>query len=412
MRNKMVLASSTDKVIFDKGEYGGAVTSLLKYALESQLVDAVLALKPRNGNRYDGVPVLVTESEELLCTSGSLHFASPNIARFIKEYLDGVPDRRIAVTCKPCDAKSIIELAKREQIHRENLILVGLNCTGTFMPEKARKMIIEEFEVDPEDVVREDIDEGVLKIYLKDGIELARDLYSLELKGYGRRENCRRCDTCIPTMADLACGKWGAGDENKTFIEILSVKGSDLIEGALMNDYITYEEPEQTSINAREKKKEDSIKRALRWQKRDFSQLKQSNPEDRLSYWVRQFNQCIKCFGCRDACPICYCNDCYLEADNGIVAGGEVPPNILFPLTRIAHVMDSCVNCGQCQDACPMEIPISLFTFMLNKEISEVFDYNPGEDIESIPPLRSPATDQELGIKEINLSLLHKSKIS
>jgi len=59
-----------------------------------------------------------------------------------------------------------------------------------------------------------------------------------------------------------------------------------------------------------------------------------------------------------------------------------------------------------------MEIPISLFTFMLNKEISGVFDYNPGEDIESIPPLRSPATDQELGIKEINLSLLHKSKIS
>jgi len=412
MKNKMVLASSTDKEIQGRGEYGGAVTSLLKYALESQVVDAVLAVKPRNGNRYDGVPALITHPEELLDTSGSLHFASPNIARFIKEYLDGIPQQRLAVTCKPCDAKSIIELAKREQIQRDNLILVGLNCTGTFMPREARRMIIEEFGVDPDDVVREDIDEGVLRISLKNGTEATRDLYSLELKGSGRRENCRRCDTCIPTMADVACGKWGVKDKNKTFIEIFSEKGSKLIEGAVMNDYIKVEEPDQTALNAREKKKEDAFQRALMWQKHDFSELKQSNLEDRLSYWVSQFNQCIKCFGCRDACPICYCNDCYLEADNGLVAGGEVPPNILFPLTRIAHVMDSCVNCGQCQDACPMEIPISLFTFMLSKEISEVFDYNPGEDVEATPPLRAPGTDQELRIKGINLSMLHEYKIS
>ena len=142
MKNRMVLASSTDKVILDRGEYGGAVTSLLKYALESKLVDAVLAVKARNGDRYDGVPILITEPEELSYTAGSLHFAVPNIARFIKEYLDGAPNRKIAVTCKPCDAKSIIELAKRGQINRENLLLVGLNCTGTFMPGKARHNVI------------------------------------------------------------------------------------------------------------------------------------------------------------------------------------------------------------------------------------------------------------------------------
>jgi hypothetical protein len=59
-----------------------------------------------------------------------------------------------------------------------------------------------------------------------------------------------------------------------------------------------------------------------------------------------------------------------------------------------------------------MEIPISVFTFILSKEISEVFDYKPGEYIESIPPLRAPGTDQELSMKEINLPMLRGSKIS
>ena len=412
MKYSMVLASSNDTAIRDRGEYGGAVTSLLKYALESELVDAVLAVKARNGDRFDGVPVLVSEPGELDSTSGSLHFAVPNIARFLKEYMDGVPDQKIAVTCKPCDAKSIIELAKREQIHRENLLLVGLNCTGTFMPGKARVMIRDILGVDPDDVVHEDIDEGVLKLGLRDGSEITRDLYPLEMEGYGRRENCRRCDTSIPVMADIACGKWGSGDGNETFIEGFTEKGDNLIEAAVAGNYIKVTEPSEAQVKAREEKILDAVQRAQGWQDHDFSMLKQSNLEDRLGYWVSQFNQCIKCFGCRDACPICYCADCYLEADNGLVVGGEVPPNILFPLTRIAHVMDSCVNCGQCQDACPMEIPISRFTHMMSKEISEVFDYQPGEDLDRVPPLRAPGTDQELNIKGITLSLSHESKAS
>lgn len=47
---------------------------------------------------------------------------------------------------------------------------------------------------------------------------------------------------------------------------------------------------------------------------------------------------------------------------------------------------------------------------MLSKEISRVFDYKPGEDIESIPPLRAPGTDQESSIKGISPSMLHESK--
>jgi len=98
MKNDMYLACCSDSDIAAKAENGGAVTSLLKFALEKKWVDAVVAVKARGGNRYDGVPVLITEPEEVMECAGSLHCASPNIAQFLKEYLDGVANQKIAST--------------------------------------------------------------------------------------------------------------------------------------------------------------------------------------------------------------------------------------------------------------------------------------------------------------------------
>lgn len=122
----------------------------------------MLAIKSRDENRYEGVPTLITDPEQVIETAGALHCTSPNIARCLKEYLDGA-FMRIAVTGKPCDIRAIVELAKRNQIEKENLILVGLNCTGTLPPATARRMLQEEFGVDPDDVSREDIEDGKLE---------------------------------------------------------------------------------------------------------------------------------------------------------------------------------------------------------------------------------------------------------
>jgi formate dehydrogenase subunit beta len=404
MKGDMYIAKSADQAVIDKAECGGAVTALLKCALESKRVDAVLAVKARNGNRYDGIPVLITTLEEVIETAGSLHCASPNIARFLKEYLDGAANMKIAVVCKPCDAKAIIELAKRTQINLDNLLLIGLNCTGTLPSAKGKLMLAEEFGVDPADVVGEDIEDGKLTIMLKDGSEKERDLRELEEKGYGRRDNCRRCESNIPTMADLACGKWGTKDKKTTFIEVCSDKGSDFIEHVFNCGAISVEKADEAAIGTRKKKDESAVAEARYWQERDFAQLKQMSIEERFDYWFGQFNQCIKCFGCRDACPICYCKDCCLEADRGMVLGGEVPPDVMFPMIRASHAMDSCVNCGQCQDACPMELPLALLIFMLNRDLAGIFKYEPGMDVQALPPLRS-VTDAELTVEGIELAL-------
>ena len=404
MKGDMYIARATDQAVVDKAENGGVVTALLKFALESKKADAVLAVQARGGNRYDGIPVLIADPQEVIGTAGSLHCASPNIARFIKEYLGGAANMKIAVVAKPCDAKAIIELAKRIQINLDNLFIIGLNCTGTLASAKARLMMSEEFGVDPSDVIGEDIEDGKLTITLKDGSEKERDLAVLEEKGYGRRENCRRCETNIPTMADVACGKWGAKDKRTTFIEVCSDKGADLIDEAVKAGVISVEKADESAVETRKKRDEAAIEAARIWQEKDFTRFKQMSSNERFDYWFGQFNECIKCFGCRDACPICYCKDCTLEADRGLVSGGEVPPDPMFPMVRAVHVMDSCVNCGQCQDACPMELPLSLLIFMLNRDLASIFKYKPGMDISALPPLIT-ATDEELKIEGVELAL-------
>ncbi|MBN1160488.1 MAG: Coenzyme F420 hydrogenase/dehydrogenase, beta subunit C-terminal domain [Dehalococcoidales bacterium] len=403
MKGDMYIARAADKDILKRGENGGVVTSLLKFALESKRVDAVVAVKAREGNRYDGIPVLITEPEKVLETAGSLHSSSPNIARLLTEYLDGASNLKLAVVVKPCDARAIIELAKRTQINLDNLLLIGLNCTGTLPSVKAKTMMKEIFEVDPAEVVGEDIEDNVLTITLKDGSEKKEDLAKLEEQGYGRRENCRRCEINIPVMADIACGKWGTTNKETTFIETCSEKGAQFIQSAVDGGCITVEEPSTASINDRKKKDQAAIELAKQWQDKDFSGLEKMSTEERFSHWFAQFGQCIKCYGCRDACPICYCKDCFLEADRGYITPGEIPPDVMFPMVRVAHVMDSCVNCGQCEDVCTMDVPISLLVFLLNKKMSDIFKYEPGMDVTKLPPLRT-TTDQELKLTGVDIS--------
>jgi formate dehydrogenase subunit beta len=402
MKDNLYLAWSSDDNIREMGESGGAVTALLKFVLEMKLVDAVLAVKKRRGNRYDGVLSLISDPDEVVEGAGALHFTPVNVAKEVTKYLDGAKDLKIAITGKPCDCRAIIELAKRGQINMANVILIGLNCTGTVLPAAARKMITDEYHVVPEDVVGEELDNGKLTITLADGSKKQRDLEKLEEKGYGRRENCRRCSFNIPRMADLACGNWGTEGKKATFIEICSPKGSELMEKAIEAGAVIVKTPDQEAIEKREKKDKQAMELARKWKQRDFDELRRLPNKDRLKYWLEYFNRCIKCFGCRDVCPLCYCHECYLEPSRDFVQGGQTPPHLMFPLVRLAHVADSCVNCGQCQDACPMEIPLTRLYHMLNRELSSLFGYVPGVDVTEYPPLTT-VTHEELHIEDVNI---------
>ena len=115
-KGDMLYAWTNDAEIKKKAELGGAVTALWKHALESKVVDAVLAIK-KGKDLYDAQPVLIKNPNDLSQTAGSLHCGTLLLPKLVKKYLDGAANMKIGVTVKGCDVMGFIELANRKQIN-------------------------------------------------------------------------------------------------------------------------------------------------------------------------------------------------------------------------------------------------------------------------------------------------------
>jgi ferredoxin len=109
--------------------------------------------------------------------------------------------------------------------------------------------------------------------------------------------------------------------------------------------------------------------------------------EERLSYWTDQLNKCIKCYGCRDVCPMCFCETCSLEDRNFILTGKLPPENPTFHLSRAVHMVGRCIDCGLCEEACPSNIPIRTLYKEVGEMVSKIFGYQTGEATEGKSPL-------------------------
>jgi len=117
-----------------------------------------------------------------------------------------------------------------------------------------------------------------------------------------------------------------------------------------------------------------------------LSQIEALDAGERLARWMHELQKCIKCYGCRNICPVCFCADCSLEHDV-LVTPGALPPEIpIFHLVRAVHMAGRCVDCGLCEDACPMHIPLRLLYRKVNEIVDGLFDYTAGSRTDQ-PPL-------------------------
>ncbi len=114
-----------------------------------------------------------------------------------------------------------------------------------------------------------------------------------------------------------------------------------------------------------------------------WQQIALMDAASRAEFWRRELSKCIKCYGCRDVCPVCICDECELE-DEEWITPGKIPPEFpLFHLIRAYHVADSCINCGECEATCPMDIPLRTIQQLIWRQPAEtVFEFIPGLDVE------------------------------
>jgi formate dehydrogenase subunit beta len=268
---------------------------------------------------------------------------TPGLARYVLEYIrdrrkrrdfDASAAKKVAVVAKPCDARALVTYIQENQFGRDDIYVMGVNCA----PMVDRRKVFEE--VGAYRIEEAGVDGDTIVVTTTDGGE-----ERLPLGDYVDA-SCAVCTHLEPPLAD-----------------------------------VTYGEAAAPSADA------DPYARVREHEAR--------GSDERWAWLEEELGRCIRCYGCRQVCPACYCEECFAEQRNPAWIGPATAEEdlIAFHLVRVFHTAGRCVECGECERACPMNIELRVLSGKLVKDVQEKFGYVAGADAEASPPLATYKPD-------------------
>jgi len=230
---------STDEEIREACQDGGAVTSLLAYALDDAIVEGCITVADK-GEWKPEVRVAMDKAE-LIRSAGSKY--TPAAA------LTGIADAilkydlwSVALVGTPCDMVSYEKMlvVGRETHNAHNFsshirLRIGLFCLGSYSYEKLMKEYLERKQgLNISEVTKLQISEGILHVY-----EGEKELLSVgidEIDEY-KRDGCKVCEDFSGLFSDISVGNNGT-PEGKSSVIVRTDFGKEVFEGALERGYI------------------------------------------------------------------------------------------------------------------------------------------------------------------------------
>jgi formate dehydrogenase subunit beta len=251
-----------------------------------------------------------------------------NLSKYLLDFRK--VEGKVGIMVKGCDSRSVVELLKENQIARDKVFIVGVPCRGIVDTKKLSAVL----GISSGEVVAVEDDGDAFLVTLKEGKQRVDKEKVL-------RGECLVCKYPTPVVYDV-----------------------------LLGDEIS----------------------SLPWVKDDYSQVKELealSAADKQRYWNNELSQCIRCYACRNVCPVCNCPECIFDkkAPRWLSKANDVSENLVYHLIRAFHVAGRCVDCGECERACPMGIPLRSLNKKVEKDILELFGYTSGIDVEQQPPL-------------------------
>ncbi|HVO37754.1 MAG TPA: 4Fe-4S dicluster domain-containing protein [Spirochaetia bacterium] len=304
---------------------------------EKGRIDVLVGFEKGNDG-YRSRPAFVKSAEQAQkltwdsTCSQNLAVYLPGIFRSDGKVAQAQKPPRAAFVTKACDLRSIIALVKEKQAPRESLTLIGMPCRGMIDARKAAGAA-------GADILRLEDQNDRVEMTLADGRTVSMDRETIV------QDACRDC--CFP-----------------------SAEGADItVEGACRSPAAS----------------EDSAVR-------EFEKLP---VEERWKKFSTEMSRCIRCYACRQACPTCYCTECFAETNSPAWVGvtTELTDTMIFHLIRVFHQAGRCVECDACVRACPEGIDLRPFTKKIAADVRAMFGFTPGFDVETPPPLVTFAED-------------------
>jgi formate dehydrogenase subunit beta len=233
---------------------------------------------------------------------------------------------KIGIVAKGCDSRNIVTHIIENKIKRDQVVIIGVPCKG--MIDRHNIEAVAEAEI------KEVIEAGDTIQIKGDGFEKTLD------KKEVLQQNCAICIHRNPVIYDEL-----AADEVK----------------------------EQTGVDRYE----------------DVRHIEALSPDEKWDFFEDLLSTCIRCYACRNACPLCYCPTCFVDESRPQWVGKSQDPTDIrtFHFLRAYHCAGRCTDCGACERACPMGIKVRLLTKKLEKDCLELFDWEAGMTLEKRPPL-------------------------
>jgi formate dehydrogenase subunit beta len=333
------------------------------------------------------MPVLISDPERLDGVDPLSPAFPMNGAKIVSKLTRKPIGGKIAVVLRSCEIRAFMELVKLKQGHMDEIIIIGIDCLGAYK------------NTDYFQFVGEDPKESTQRFYqsILSGNGAAREKIELATA-------CRACEHPVPEHADILIGLFGLDIHSHILIRAQTEKGekiADILDLPKMG-----EPPERKAAI------ENLIAERMDYRDKMFAET--SAATDTLEKLTAYLANCINCYNCRVACPVCYCRECVFVTDvfnhepsqylrwSARKGAIKMPTDTVFyHLTRLAHMSTACVGCGQCSNACPNGIQVMELFRTVADRTQRGFNYEAGRSLEENPPMsefREDEFDEVVGI--------------